>query len=192
MDFPDHPFWDFSMAVHRQAGVHEACLALQTQYALDVNLLFFCCWAGVAGGAVLDAQQIRLAMNAVAGWQEEIVRPIWKARWRLKPFFNDFPREKTELLRQTLIEAELDAEHLEQLHLADRLAFAVTANLPDETKAARVVSNIFAYLDAVVETQPETVFDKAYITEPLTVLISACFPGRQDSQLKALIDAQWK
>lgn len=192
MDFPDHPFWDFSVAVHRQPGVHEACLALQTQYALDVNLLFFCCWVGTAGGGILDAHQIRLAMDTVAGWQEEIVRPIWRARWRLKPFFHNFPREKTELLRRALIDAELDAEHIEQLHLADRVRFLENLQLSDETKAAHVVTNIFAYLETVAENQPETVFDKTYITEPLTVLVSACFPGRDGNQLRTLIDGHWR
>jgi hypothetical protein len=131
-------------------------------------------------------------VDAVAGWQEEIVRPIWKARWRLKPFFHNFPREKTELLRRALIEAELDAEHIEQLHLANQVPFAGNPPLSDETKTENVVANILAYLNRLAESQPETAFDKAYLGEPLTVLVSACFPDLDSRQLKALIDAHWE
>ena len=192
MDFPDHPFWDFSIAVHQRPGVHEACLALQTRYGIDVNLLFFCCWVGAAGGGKMDPEKIRHAMDAVAGWQEEIVRPIWKARWRLKPSFNHFPAESTEPLRRCLIEAELDAEHIEQLQLARAISIGCNPDLPEETKAADVVANIFAYLTAFFKEAPDRVPEKEYLADPLAVLVSACFPDADRSRLSALMNAQWR
>jgi uncharacterized protein (TIGR02444 family) len=39
IEFPDHPFWDFSLQVHQCLGVPEACLELQTRHGLDVNML---------------------------------------------------------------------------------------------------------------------------------------------------------
>ena len=49
MDFPDHPFWDFSLRVHGADGVAGACLDLQDAHQLDVNIVLYCCWIGATG-----------------------------------------------------------------------------------------------------------------------------------------------
>jgi uncharacterized protein (TIGR02444 family) len=190
MDFPDHPFWDFSIEVHQRPGVHEACLDLQTRYALDVNILFFCCWVGAAGGGPLELTQIESAIEIVEGWQEEVVRPIWKARWRLKPSYKNFPTEWTESLRQALIKAELDAEHMEQLHLADTIVFANSLNLSEDIKAVHVVANIFLYLNIFSDNNKRMQLNKDDITGPLLTLVAACFPAQDKQRLKALIEKQ--
>jgi len=77
MDFPDHPFWDFSLRLHERPGVPRACLGLQRRYGLDVNLLFF--GAGEAQGrsAVpgdVDAPLGLLVSGAFPEGEEEGVR----------------------------------------------------------------------------------------------------------------------
>ena len=186
MDFPDHPFWDFSITVHQHEGVHEACLSLQKRYSLDVNLLFFCCWAGAAGGDPLSRAQVKAAMAAVDGWQDEIVRPIWKARWKLKPSYKNFPTAWTEELRQRLVKAELDAEHMEQLQLGNAISFTANPSLPDEEKASRVVSNIFSYFDLFFNKVPIELGNDD-IVSPLLILVSACFPNQDKEKLKKVI-----
>lgn len=192
MDFPDHPFWNFSVVVHQVSGVHEACLALQTLYGLDVNLLFFCCWAGGAKGAQLDYRQIRQAMDSVSGWQEEIVRPIWKARWRLKPSFGRFAVERTEALRRKLIEAELDSEHIEQLHLADSVLVEGDPNRSEEIRSDHAIANLFSYLDGFMRSKVGFVPHRDGLIEPLTVLVSASFPGADRDRLGSLIAGRWR
>jgi uncharacterized protein (TIGR02444 family) len=192
MDFPDHPFWNFSVAVYRVSGVHEACLGLQTKYGLDTNLLLFCCWAGGAKGARLDYRQIHQAMDSVSGWQEEIVRPIWKARWRLKPCFGRFAVERTEALRRKLIEAELDAEHIEELHLADSVLVEGDPNLSEEIRSDHVIANLFSYLDGFMRSKVGLVPHRDELIEPLTVLVSACFPGTNKDRLGSLIADRWR
>lgn len=191
MDFPDHPFWNFSVAVHQVPGVHEACVAFQTRYGLDVNLLFFCCWAGGAEGTRLDHRQIRQAMDSFSGWQEEIVRPIWKARWRLKASFGRFPVERTEALRRKLVEAELDAEHIEQLHLADSVIVEGDPNLSEEIRLDHAVANLFSYLDVFMRSRSGPAPDREGLAEPLTVLVSACFPGADRYRLGTLMSRRW-
>ncbi len=186
MDFPDHPFWNFSIKIHQREGVHEACLALQRSYSLNVNLLFFCCWVGASGGRALSRAQMKAAMKTVEGWQDEIVRPIWKARWKLKPLYKKFPTEWTEKLRQRLIKAELDAEHMEQLQLGGTISFTAEATMPEEERITRVVSNIFMYLDLFFQDVPiEQGKDK--IVAPLLTLVSACFPDQDLQKLKNII-----
>jgi uncharacterized protein (TIGR02444 family) len=191
-DFPDHSFWNFSVAIHQVSGVHDACLALQTRYGLDVNLLFFCCWAGGAKGGLFDYRQIRRAMDSVSAWQEEIVRPIWKARWRLKPCFGRFAVERTEALRRKLIEAELDAEHIEQLHLADSVVVEGDPNLSEETRLDYAIANLFSYLDGFMGSKVGLLPHRDELIEPLMVLVSACFPGTDKDRLSSLIADRWR
>ena len=49
MEFRDHPFWDFSLAVWGREAVEPACLALQARHGIDINVLLFCGWAGRRG-----------------------------------------------------------------------------------------------------------------------------------------------
>ena len=64
MDFPAHPFWDFSLALYRKPGVAAACLRLQDGPGLDVNLLLYACWTA-ANGAGLAAPQIGVSRRVV-------------------------------------------------------------------------------------------------------------------------------
>src|ERR1035437_10800245 len=73
-----HPFWTFSLSIWAQAGVEQACLALQEAGA-DVNLLLFCCWLG-AEGRRIEKRQLKKLMSAVSVWQEEVLAPLRRAR----------------------------------------------------------------------------------------------------------------
>lgn len=182
MNFPDHPFWDFSLRVHEHPGVHEACLELQVKHALDVNILFFCCWAGSMTGNPLGRSTIERAMDAVAGWQEEIVRPVWEARHRLKPRFSGFPTTMTEPLRKALISAELDAEHIEQLHLSCMIPVKKKrATLHSQAKhSVRNMADYLALFFSSGKTSQPSNQEQTVIPDdlksPLSILLSACFP----------------
>ncbi|MCK5835906.1 MAG: TIGR02444 family protein [Desulfobacula sp.] len=190
MEFPDHPFWNFSITVYQKQGVHEACFGLQTCYKLNINLLFLCCWVGAVGGGRLDPEQIKTANQAVDGWQQEIVHPIWKARWKLRPSYKTFPKEKTEILRKSLIQAELDAEHLEQLHLADTIVFTQNPDLSNDVKTSHVVANIFLYLDMVAR-QRKIQLKGPDMAAPLLSLVSACFEQGDKDKIATLITGQF-
>ena len=125
MDWPTNPFWDYSLALYRQPGVERACLDLQRRHRLDVNLVLFCCWLGTRG---IEVEQDRLAcISAICErWQTAVVRPLRQVRDRLKAaqatarvdHLPDRWPELTAALRQRVLAAELDGEHLEQLLLA--------------------------------------------------------------------------
>ncbi len=189
MDFPDHPFWDFSLRVHERAGVFDACLALQRRYGLDVNLLFFCCWAGVCQGRPLGREGVGRAVEAVAGWQEEVVRPVWGARWRLKGGFGAFPTDRTEPLRKALIAAELDAEHMEQLQLAETVPLQQRDDAGEEEQLAAAADNLARCLEAClpegVAAQGRAWPDDA--VEPLAVLLSGVFPDLATGRIRGAL-----
>ena len=56
---PNKPqnFWKFSLELYDREGVAAACLALQEEYQLDVNLLLFCYWHGSNFG-VIDTERL--------------------------------------------------------------------------------------------------------------------------------------
>ena len=195
MEFPSHPFWDFSLKVHEQDGVHDAYLQLQVNHALDVNLLFFCCWAGSVAEEPLGETAIKRAMHAVAGWQEHIVRPVWRARHRLKPRFSDFPVAVTEPLRRVLVSAEVDAEHIEQLHLARILPVEKKDPVPVQLQLKHAVCNLADYLclffkasKSFSSSPHEHKIIPDDVSESLSKLLSACFHDATVDDVMGLLD----
>ena len=114
MNHPDFPLWRFSLAFYRRPGVERACLALQDGWGADVNMLLFCCWAGIEEGAPLDAARIERAMAAVAQWQARVVAPLRALRRQLKAGFDGLAQADAEDLRRRVVALELDAEYLAQ------------------------------------------------------------------------------
>jgi uncharacterized protein (TIGR02444 family) len=134
MDWPANPFWDYSVALYRDATVEAACLDLQRRHGIDVNLVLLCCWQASRGGA-LDPDRLRALQEAVASWQAEVVRPVRALRQRLKariagPEPGSVAALWPELagrLRSQALALELEGERLAQLALARMLAGAPTS-----------------------------------------------------------------
>ena len=118
-DFLPHPFWNFSLELYAGEGVAEACLDLQERRGCDVNILLFCCWLGASGRPTLTADRLRAILKASDAWQAEIVRPLRAVRRLLKdrPWPEALP-ETVDAVRRRVADAELAAEHAEQIKLA--------------------------------------------------------------------------
>ena len=117
MDFPDHPFWDFSLALYAKPGVAESCLRLQDGLGLDVNLLLYACWTAARGGERPSPDGWRRLVDETAVWRSQVVEPLRSVRRFLKD------AEATPWstgLRERVKALELDAEHAEQLMVAAR------------------------------------------------------------------------
>lgn len=182
MDFPEHPFWDFTLAVHGKQGVHEACLQLQRDFELDINVLFFCCWAGGSVNGPLSMEQVRGITDAAKDWQKKIVRPIWKARWLLKGGYPAYPGELVESLRKDLVQAEVNAEHIEMIHLARTCPVTQDPDLDARKRFHAATLNLRQYL---LPSLPELFSGKGdedaperpgNILGPLSVIFHAAFP----------------
>jgi uncharacterized protein (TIGR02444 family) len=134
-----NPFWAFSCGLYDRPGVAEACLALQDAHGVDVNLLLFCCWAGHCGRSLAPAE-LRLLMNKVAPWQQEVVRPLRGVRRYLKTA----GPPAAETLRQQVKDQELAAEQMQQDMLHAALPLAAR-----RSSANRAAGNLVAYLRAI-------------------------------------------
>ena len=152
--------WTFSLAVYDQPGVATACLGLQDRHGLDVNLLLYCCWAGVRG-QTLNASKLRKLEDAIESWSREVVHPLRAVRRRLKTERDDEAQD----LRAKVLQLEIEAERLEQVRLLSALPLA--AGDPEPRLAG---ANLRAY---VVSRKVEA--SESEIAE-LATLLGASFP----------------
>ncbi len=145
MPFPPSRFWDFSATLYARPGIAAACLRLQDRHGADVNLLLFAVWAA-ARGVTLDREAFRAAGQAVAGWQAAVVRPLRLLRRDLKMDPHGASPDLAEIVRDRIKAAELDAEHVEQLILAQRRPGASDEASP-AIRGALARQNVKAYLE---------------------------------------------
>ena len=109
----DTPFWRFSLNFYRQPGVAEACITLQDDCGVDVNLMLFLLWLA-ASGRQLSAEHIKQLDQAVRGWRELTIIPIRETRRKLKGAPTLVAADKQEALRTKIKTIELEAERLQQ------------------------------------------------------------------------------
>lgn len=139
--FPEHPFWEFSLAVYGSEGVAPACLALQDRRGIDVNLLLFCLWSATERRLAYDVGAFRAIAAAAGDWQLSVVAPMRAARRRLKAGSPYLPETTSAALRREVLAAEIGCEHGEQLIIAavaEGLAGAARALEPAAAAAANV------------------------------------------------------
>lgn len=90
-------------------------------------------------------------------------------------------------MRKSLVNAELDAEHMEQLHLAHAIDFEKNQNASERIKASHGVANLCLYLKRFFDHKPMPL---QKVVAPLLVLLSACFPGQGEHRLRVLLEEQ--
>jgi uncharacterized protein (TIGR02444 family) len=181
-DFLPHPFWNFSLEIYGGEGVAEACLDLQARRGCDVNILLFCCWLGASGRPTLTADRLRAILKVSDVWQAEIVRPLRQVRQLLKdrPWNETLP-ETVEAARRRVADAELAAEHAEQLKLASLYAPPADRDRPPEKRLRAAIGNLGVYavcLGVVPDTK-----DRAAVA----ALMKATFPQVSVAEVEKVV-----
>ena len=159
---PNKPqnFWKFSLDLYDSEGVAAACLALQEEYQLDVNLLLFCYWHGSNFG-VIDTERLRQAINFSAEWRRHVVQPLRDARHWMK--LNADNNEQFQLVRAGIKTEELAAEKYQQERLA---SIASTFSSTEQRKSKRkdidkdIEKNIDRLLEALGITRNKQLEDR--------------------------------
>ena len=135
------PFWRFSLSLYRQAGVAEACIALQDGCGVDVNLMLFLLWLA-ADGRQLSIEAVKELDEAVRGWRELTIIPIRALRRKLKGAATLVEAGKQEAFRTRVKALELEAERLQQEALYRRSGSAPRGS---EEPPAAARANLAAY-----------------------------------------------
>ncbi len=143
------PFWRFSLQFYRLSGVSDACIALQDDCGVDVNLLLFLFWLASEGRA-LAVEEVKKLDNNVCTWRELTIVPIRDTRRKLKGARTLVDAGRQEAFRNKVKAVELEAERLQQEAL-----YALTQSGPpgkpaDPSAAAR--DNVAAYERALGAT----------------------------------------
>lgn len=156
MTFPDCAFWDFSLALYARPGVAPACLRLQARRGADVNLLLYCLWLGAEKARRLSRAEIDALRAQVRTIHDDVVRPLRQARTALKEMREATPFDTiVGTLRAAVKRHELDAEHLEQLLLAEIGTKVLIPGSPDSQPVAAAQANAEAYLAGLASHAPD-------------------------------------
>ncbi len=145
VELEDHPFWDFTLGVYGKDGVSAACIDLQDNHGLDVNVLLFCVWLGHSGRGRLGPEELAAVLGASAAWNSEIVQALRAVRRRLKDRVGEVPADQSTAMGRRILEIEIQCEQVEQLVLAAAVAGGATAGLAAEARAADAVANFVIY-----------------------------------------------
>lgn len=155
------PFWQFSLKFYAVPGVAPACIALQDEAGVDVNLLFFLLWNATQCRA-LSRDDVKDLDHRIGAWRNIAVIPLREMRRALKSPPTVLAPEAAEAFRTRIKQAELEAERLQQeamYALAQSGRFNRTA--PSPLEAAR--AGIDAY-QSILRPLPR---------EPLDVVLAA-------------------
>ncbi len=134
------PFWRFSLQFYRLPKVADACIALQEEAGVDVNLLLFLLWQAQQRRR-LSTTDVAALEAKIAPWREATVILLRSVRRGLKSPPSLVEAPTAEAFRNRIKAVELEAERLQQ-----EAMFALAplgAEGSDPTDAAR--ANVAAY-----------------------------------------------
>lgn len=109
---PENPFWNFSLSFYRKRQVEESLLQLQRRYGFNVNVVLYLLWYAQIGQGGLTQKKIRALLTLIAPWHNKVVLPLRRLR-------NQLTREHE--LYRSILEEELNAEHIEQTLMYEKL-----------------------------------------------------------------------
>jgi uncharacterized protein (TIGR02444 family) len=129
-----NPYWTFSLGYYRGAGVSEACLELQDNCGVDVNVMLFLLWQASLKRQ-LSAVQVKALAEKVGPWQIDVISPIRGLRRMLKGNAPLLDKGSAELFRTRIKAIELEAERLQQEAMC-AMATGMTAETAASVEAA--------------------------------------------------------
>ncbi|MEM7170639.1 MAG: TIGR02444 family protein [Pseudomonadota bacterium] len=166
-------FWSYSLSLYAVPGVEGACLELQDEAGLNVNLMLFCCWLASEGHA-LPADRAQDALEVVRPCQDDFVTPLRSARRWLKTA-DGLPDETRAELGRKVLSLELEGERLLQLALVRGVGRTLAASPIGQATASLAMENLGAYL-AVAGCDLE-IGSSAAADSRLQTLVRAAFPA---------------
>ena len=150
------PFWRFSLNFYRQAGVSDACIALQDGLGIDVNLLLFLLWLA-SEHRELSPEEVRKFDDQVRSWRELTIVPIRDTRRKLKGAATLVETGRQEAFRNKVKAVELEAEQLQQEALYNFTKSGPLGSQAAPRNAAR--ANIAAYERTMGKSFPKGAID---------------------------------
>ena len=133
------PFWRFSLSFYRLPKVADACIALQEEAGVDVNLLLFLLWHARQRRRLSGAEVAALEAK-VAPWRDVTVIPLRSVRRALKAPPALVEAATAEAFRNRIKAVELEAERLQQEAMFALAPLGTAAAGADEAARANVAA----------------------------------------------------
>ena len=133
------PFWRFSLRFYRLPKVADACIALQEQAGVDVNLLLYLLWQA-SQRRQLSATDVQAIEDKIAPWREATVVPLRAVRRALRSPPDLVAGATAEAFRNRIKAVELEAERLQQEAMFALAPLGVEAATPHEAARANVAA----------------------------------------------------
>jgi uncharacterized protein (TIGR02444 family) len=143
-------FWKFSLEFYADPAVAGICIDLQDRHSSDVNILLFALWCA-SRHRRLSPHELERVVASVAGWQNEVVKPLRGVRRNLKPFALNLALEPVVDLREAVKQQELEAERLQQSLMEANFG---EIGSPASDRAATAISNVELYATLVGQLFP--------------------------------------
>ena len=137
------PFWRFSIKFYAVPGVAQACIELQDQASVDVNILFFLLWNATQGRTYKKADVAEIE-RMIGAWRDMAVVPIRNVRRALKSPPPVMAPDVAEGFRTRIKADELEAERLQQEALFE-LAQTSRLGQPSASPAKAARASVDAY-----------------------------------------------
>ena len=140
-------FWQFSLRTYSKEPVPEACLALQNQHGVDVNLLLFSLWFGMTRG-VADENLLREVFEFSRSWASHVVVPLRGIRTWMKTEGCDDARidkSKCQEYRERVKKLELAGEKMQQEVLQTLVADVDESQQAESAQVQAMLANCRAY-----------------------------------------------
>ena len=98
--------WAFALRTYGEAGVPDACLALQDRCGVDVCLMLWAAWLGEGA----DRATIAVGDGAVGAWRARAIRPMRALRRHLRDPVAHIGDDVRETWRNAVKRLEIEAE----------------------------------------------------------------------------------
>ncbi len=155
-------FWRFSLSLYRMDGVPAACIALQDNHGLDVNVMLFALWLA-SKGRELSAGDLREVDEAIAAWRRDVVVALRGVRRHLRQPPEAVDALAAEALRDKVKAVELESERLQQEGLfALRAPEAWGSPAAPDTAGAANLDACAASMGATFSTQAKEALLSSY------------------------------
>lgn len=143
-------FWNYSNEIYRITNVPDACLRLQNEYSLDVNMVLFCCWHGSNFGK-MDENLFIQCQDFSDTWASNSVKPLRGIRTWLKLtgcLDQTLDVESCMNFRHQVKKVELASEKFQQESLEKICNSLPNPDLDDLNKTKGIAYNLKLYLTA--------------------------------------------
>jgi uncharacterized protein (TIGR02444 family) len=131
------PFWRLSLQFYRLPKVADACIALQEEAGVDVNLLLFLLWQG-SQRRRLSTADVAALERQIAPWRDLTVIPLRNVRRGLGSPPGLIAGATAEAFRTRIKAVELEAERLQQVAMFALAPLGMAGVGPDDAARANI------------------------------------------------------